>query len=304
MKQTTRREKILVYGKWKQGKSSLWLDIMQSSYRAGLDIHFYIIDTDRAYYKMIEEMDIDYEAEGYCTVYEPDNFDELMAASRDIRGKAGEGDWVILDMLNYPWEEAQAHYTRGVFGEELDNYFLEMRRQVVAAGGNDARSFGGYEGTDWNFITRIYKEFETPLTMKGRWNVFGVTEARKMDSRDDDPEKVKQYKVVSGHVPVGQKGIGHRFDSVFWMRMRANGDRELIMVGDRGRQRTLWTPRDSNIIRIGDPGTSFTRRYLQDIVGWERSKKKAKSKKDKENVTVSAPKGASKTTSSAPKRKK
>lgn len=276
MKQTTRREKILVYGSYKIGKSSLWLDILQASYEAGLKIHFYVIDTDRAYSKMMEEMPVDYEAEGYLTLYEPDNFSELMEASVEIQANAGKGDWVIIDMLNYAWEEAQYYYTENVFGETPDNYFLAMRQEVVASGGKDARSFGGFEGTDWNFITKVYKRFETPLTMKGNWNVFAVTEQRKMDTRDDDPQKAKQYKGVQGHIPVGQKGIGHRFDTVFHMRQRVSGDRELHMVGDRGREKQggAWAELGTNVITIGEHPKSFTRRYLVDIAGWEKSKKK------------------------------
>ena len=297
MKQTTQREKILVYGSYKVGKSTLWLDIMQASYAAGLKIHFYLIDTDRAYSKMIEEMDVDYEAEGYLTVYLPDDFPELMEASMEIRELAGKGDWVVIDMLNYPWTETQDYYTEKVFGETPDNYFLAMREQVVAKKGNDARSFGGFEGTDWNFITKTYKQWETPLTMKGDWNVFAVTEARKMDSRDDDPEKAKTYKEVSGHIPVGQKGIGHRFDTVFHMRQRVNGDRELHMVGDRGREKEggAWAELGTNVITIGEYPKGFTRRYLVDIAGWERGKKKK---------AKSAPKPRSKPGTSAPARRR
>ena len=284
MKQTTQREKILVYGSYKVGKSSLWLDIMQASYQAGLKIHFYLIDTDRAYSKMVEEMDVDYEAEGYLTVYLPDDFSELMDASTEIRGLAGKGDWVIIDMLNYAWTEAQDFYTEKVFGETPDNYFLAMREQVVSSKGKDARSFGGFEGTDWNFITKTYKQWEIPLTMKGDWNVFAVTEARKMDARDDDPEKAKTYKEVSGHIPVGQKGIGHRFDTVFHMRQRVSGTRELHMVGDRGREKEggAWDQLGTNVITIGEYPKGFTRRYLVDIAGWERKKKKPQEKKPRE----------------------
>ena len=297
MRQTTRREKILIYGSYKIGKSSQWLDILQASYEARLGNHFFLVDTDRAYSKMMEEMHVDYEAEGYVTLYEPDDFSELMDASREIRGNAGKGDWVILDMLNYPWEEAQYYYTEKVFGEEPDNYFLAMRQQVVASGGKDARSFGGFEGNDWNFITKVYKQFETPLTMRGDWNVFGVTEQRKMDARDDDPEKAKQYKGVQGHIPVGQKGIGHRFDTVFHMRQRVSGDRELHMVGDRGREKEggAWAELGTNVITVGEYPKGFTRRYLVDIAGWEKGKKKK---------AKSAPKKGSKPSFGAPTRRK
>jgi hypothetical protein len=288
--QTTRRERILVYGSFKLGKSFCWLDIADSLHRSGNRTpHFYVIDTDFGVEKMLDEGFGHLEDDNMLTLYNPLDFEELMVASREIRKKAVRGDWVVIDMASYPWAEAQAFYTRGVFGDEPDNYFIQMRQEVVAKDGKDKRAYGGYEGTDWGYITKVYKEFELPLTMKGQWNVFAVSEESKLDAdRGASPEQVKLYKNVGGMAPAGQKGLGHRFDTVLRMTKRANGQRQITMVGDRGREHRVWERMESRTLNIDEPPNAFAQRYLVDIAGWEQGKTPKKGKKARDEAVVSA----------------
>ena len=274
--QTTRREKILVFGSFKTGKSFLWLDLANTYWKSGnLEPTFYVIDTDFGVGKMLDEGYQHLEDDGMLKVYNPMDFTELMEASRDIYKKAKRGDWIVIDMINYPWEEAQTFYTNNVFGDNMENYFVQMRKEVVAKDGHDKRSYGGYEGTDWGFITKIYKQFEFPLTMKSLANVFGVTEERKLDGgRGDSPDKLKQFKAAGGMAPVGQKGIGHRFDTIARMTRRTNGQRQLTIVGDKGREESYWAKQDNTIINIDEPPRVFARRYLVDVAGWTDGEKK------------------------------
>lgn len=276
--QTTRRERILLYGSFKLGKSTCWFDIADTYHRTGnMKPKFYVIDTDFGAGKLLDEGYQHLEDDGMVTIYNPMDFGDLLRVSKEIFKKAKQGDWIVIDMLSYPWAEAQAFYTEGVFGEDPENYFLQMRKEVVAKDGHDKRAYGGFEGTDWNFITKIYKQFEFPLSMKSPANVFAVTEERKLDTdRGDTTDKLKQYKNVGGMAPVGQKGIGHRFDTVLRMTQRVNGQRQITMAGDRGRQRTVWTEHGSNTIDISDGKKGFARRYLVDVVGWKLKDKKGR----------------------------
>ena len=274
--QTTRRERILLYGSFKLGKSTCWLDIADAYYKAdSTDIHFYVIDTDFGVEKMLDE--------GYghlqdmLTIYQPLDFGELLTASKEISKQAGRGDWIIIDMLSYPWTMAQEYYIAGVFGDEPENYFLQMRKEVVAKDGKDKRAYGGHEGTDWNFITKIYRQFEFPLSMRSKANIFAVSEEKKLDAdRGASPEMVKMFKNVGLMAPAGQKGIGHRFDTVLRMTMRTNGQREITMVGDRGKNRgETWEDRGSRTIKIGGDSGGFAKEYLVKVAGWKRKKKQA-----------------------------
>ncbi len=276
--QTTRRERILVYGSFKLGKSTCWLDIADNYHRAGNpnDVKFYVIDTDFGVAKMLDE---GYgHLESMMTVYTPNDFSELLSASKEISKAAGQGDWIVIDMLSYPWAMAQEYYIEGVFGDEPENYFIQMRKEVVAKAGKDKRSFGGVEGTDWTFITKVYKRFEFPLSMRSNANIFAVCEEKKLDAdRGATTEQLKQYKNVNRMMPAGQKGIGHRFDTILRMTMRANGQRELTVAGDRGMNRgKVWDDRGSNTIKIGSKKRDgFAHAYLVEIAGWDGSKDKA-----------------------------
>ncbi len=275
-RQTTRRERILLYGSFKIGKSSCWLDIANAYYKAGnTNVQFYIVDTDFGVGKLLDEGYGHLEDAGMLNVYTPMDFTEMLADSKEISKKARKGDWIILDMIEYGWSEAQQFYIQGVFGDDPENYFLQMRKEVVAKGGKDKRAYGGFEGTDWNFISKIYMRWEFPMSMKSPANVLAVSSERKLDAdRGDSTDKLKQYKAVGGMAPVGQKGIGHRFDTVLRMTMRANGQRQITMAGDRGRQKTVWAERGSNTIDIGEGKRGFARAYLVDVVGWEYGKEK------------------------------
>ena len=286
--QTTSRERFLLFGQYKIGKSTIWLDIADAYYQSWdgkkeKDLpRFYVIDTDFSAEKMFEEgyqhlIDV-----GMVTIYTPHKFEQLQKDGKEIFNSAKKGDWIVIDMLTYPWAMAQDFYTRGVYGKEPENYFLQMRKEVVAKGGKDKRAYGGHEGTDWGFITKIYKQWEMDLTMYSPANVFAVCEERKLDvNRGASADQVKRFKAVGGMEPVGQKGIGHRLDTVLRMTQRANGQRQVTLAGERGKQRgQVWVDRGSVVLDIGGAGEKhgrgFTEQYLVEIAGWTMGKEKSR----------------------------
>jgi len=293
--QTSRRERILIYGSYKLGKSSCWVDIANLYYKSGnTDVRFYVIDTDFGAGKLLDEGYQHLVDVGILNIYNPLDFSEMLADSKEIYRKARKGDWIVIDMIEYGWTEAQQFYIQGVFGDEPENYFLQMRKEVVAKGGKDKRAYGGFEGTDWNFVSKIYTQWEFPLTMKSQANVFAIASERKLDAdRGDSTDKLKQYKAVGGMAPVGQKGIGHRFDTVLRMSKRANGQRQITMAGDRGREETNWGERGSSVINIGRGKKGFARAYLVDVAEWTYEKEKSGKKATKASEKKSG-KGAAK----------
>jgi len=286
-------ERILIYGSFGTGKSFCWVDIAQTHYEAGqLDRTMYAIDTDYGWPKMADEGYGHLEDDGMLVTYHPVDFPELMAASKEISKRAGPGDWVVIDMLSYAWVEAQSYYINNVYGDEPEDYWTTMRAEVVEKGGHDPRSYGGHEGTDWGYITKIYKQFELPLTMKTQAHVLAITEERKLDeNRGDEGAKIKQFKPANKMAPVGQKGIGHRFDTIFRMTQRASGGRMLTMVKDRGREGTnkAWDRDDGRSLTIHEPPKAFATSYLVRVAGWsspsqpKSAKKKSKGKGKKKS---------------------
>jgi hypothetical protein len=281
---TPRREKILVSGPQKVGKSSLWLDIIRIAYEKGYKGKFYLVDNDNTWEDYVSEYGA-FEDEGLLKVYQPWDLEDALKARTEIVKKIktyGSGsnkirDWIILDMLDWFWTEAEVMYINRVHGDEPEDYFLSMRREVKDAGGKHGASFGGQEGTDWGFITKVYKQFEVPLVMKSQAHVISISSEKKLDeNRGASPEEIAQHKHVSGMKAAGQKGIGHRHSTIMRMIMRRDGRRQLTMIGDRVRQEKVWPEKvGSRTVDVEDwPKGGFVRAYLKKVAGWTTLKEK------------------------------
>ncbi len=274
-------ERQLIYGGEKVGKSTCWADMIMNAQKHGFDGKFYLIDTDHTWNKMADMWFPKAEKSGLVEVAQPFDLREALVVSKEVSRAAKKGDVIIIDMLDWAWDEAQYLYINEVMGEEPEDYFLAMRAEVKKAedaGKGHAAQFGGHEGMDWTFITKVYKRFELPLTMKTRAHTIGITSERKLDvNRGATTDQIKRYKIANGMAPVGQKGIGYRFDTILRMLKRANGDRQMVMVGDRARE-DLWEEVvGSRTIDIGDfPNRAFVRQYLRRIGGWEVRQRKGK----------------------------
>jgi hypothetical protein len=271
------RERILGYGDFGVGKSMMWLDIATAL--ASSKHHMYLIDSDNAWEKAAVEGWGWLEDDGVLKVYEAFDFTEAYAASLEIRKKARRGDWVAIDMMDMMWEYPQVHYINESIGQDPVDYFTQMRREVKEAerkGRGHKAQFGGQEGMDWTFITKIYKQFETPLTMKTRAHIIGVTGEKKLDeNRGASKEALKRFSMTGlGKMgPAGQKGIGHRFDTILRITQKNDGTRQMTMAKDRNREH-LWLDEDGKG-RTRDIGThprAFHKAYLRDVVGWTREK--------------------------------
>jgi len=273
-------ERPLIYGTEKVGKSTCWWDWTVTLLKRGFDGTVFIMDTDKTYNKMADNLpgrDLVEKArkKDQVRLYQPFEMREALGYSKEIQADAKRHDLIVIDMLDWGWDEAQYLYIREVHGEDPDEYFLKMRRAVKEARersdgkkGHKAE-FGGQEGTDWTFITKVYKMWELPLTMRTHADVIGVTSEKQLDeNRGATPEDLKKYRVASGRAPAGQKGIGHRFDSVMRMTKRSNGQRQLTMIGDRGRE-GIWAEKvGGRTLNIDDMPRAFAKRYLKDVAGW------------------------------------
>lgn len=272
-------ERILIYGEEKIGKSFCWIDVAERLYRTEADAVMHVLDTDSTWDAMYDA-GYDYlEDSGIVVPYHPVDMDEALDMSMEIYKVARPvQDWVVIDMADWFWDEAQTLYIRNVHGRRPANYFLEMRKEVKEAEsrkkGHKAQ-FGGQEGMDWNFITKVYKDFEELLTEKSRAHKLVVTSAKKLDeNRGASPQDIKRYKKVGGMKPAGQKGIGHRSNTLLRMQQRSTGKRQIVMVGDRGRENRQWvevvgkTTIDIPELDPDEGGMAFAEMYLTQVAGW------------------------------------
>jgi len=235
-------ERILLFGAPGSGKSTAALSIAAACPEA----HILVLDTDRAYRRMLLGRDL-------ANVHVTDGYEWphygawLTSAAKD----AGPGDWIVIDSIDTAWDAVQAGYIESVFGVAMDDFFLQARK---AARMQDPKGLDGWK--DWSVINRMYSAWMDRLVHGTRCHVLATAKVDALERTD-----AKEAKFMFGPLgmkPKGQKSLSHAFHSVLFLAQEQAGEYSITTAGkDRERQRFAATP-----LR------SFAVQYLVGKAGW------------------------------------
>ncbi len=265
-------ERLLLYGGPGQGKSGCWIDIAQKMYESGNPGKVVVIDTDNAVEAMFGE---GYDHLEKIVIPLPcfDWTDLRNAQSEIINMDLGYEDWLVHDMISFPYTEVRRHYTELVHGKDIEEYLIETATLISMAKAEKQgheRQFGDYNTADWVHMGKIYLNYEVPLTLRMKCHVMAIAEEREVDAnRGAKPDQVKRYKKVGAFKPYVNNTAEHRFRSV--LRVKAPGDHfELMMAKDRYRQERWVEEAKRNTLDIGDMNEDggFVNAYLIPIAKW------------------------------------
>ena len=179
-------------------------------------------------------------------------------------------DWVIVDMADEAWTTVQSYFVEQVFGEDIGDYFLSVRKQLQERGGKSKVS--GKEATslmpeglsgwiDWVVINKLYNDWIKPIIYQVPCNVYATTKVDKLDRNSKDVEMTMLFGDL-GIKPSGQKRLGHQMHSVFLLIPGA--DKWFITTAkDRGGRDYFKKT----------PLVSFYKQYLVAKAGWSIPKK-------------------------------
>jgi len=131
-------------------------------------------------------------------------------------------DWIIVDKANAAWDTVQRYFTESVFGEDIGDYFLEMRRLVEQRGGKGKdgkiatsiarEAFDGWK--DWGVINKLYFDWVHPIVYRVNCHVYVTTDVEKMDRGEKDTELLTLFGDF-GLRPSGQKKLGGQMHTIF-----------------------------------------------------------------------------------------
>ena len=131
-------------------------------------------------------------------------------------------DWVVVDKANNAWDTVQRYFTSEVFGEDMGDYFLEMRKLVEQRGGKGKdgkavtsiarEAFEGWK--DWGVINKLYFDWIHPIVYRIHCHVYAATDVEKMDRGEKDTELLTLFGDF-GLRPSGQKKLGGQMHTVF-----------------------------------------------------------------------------------------
>lgn len=237
------REKILIFGGPKVGKSTSWLSIAAMAAESESDAHFHVIDTDEAVPALL--LGEKYKGLSNVTVYPAIEWSEYRDAGRKVFEAAGPGDWVIIDFIDKAWKAVQSWFTQEVHGMEIAEFMLKQR--LAGKSGWDL-----YREIDWNVVNPEYDAFAKPFLLRSKANLLVVCEETVVGTEDESAKK----QMFSQVKPTGQKSLPYQVRSILRLERVIRG-RLLTTIGDRERPELDREEYDS-----------FAWTYLCQTAGW------------------------------------
>jgi hypothetical protein len=282
-------ERILAMGISGSGKTYNWLKLARRLKQTGAK--FRVIDTDNAINYMLDTQFQDLIPENGGNVYVWEAFDwpeykrgikwikqdgltkeELSSIDKYLKlaytTPIAPKDWVSLDMADNAWNRVQNHFIESVFGEDMGEYFLQIRKEVEKKGGmgKDGKTMASVAKEamdgwkDWPVVNKLYDSFMLPIIYRVKCNVYMTTSVSEIDKKEKDAELLRLFGDL-GLRPAGQKKIGHQAHTIFLM-VPGKSNWYIQTVKDRaGRSYYPSKPRTKL--------TDFYNQYLVMKAGWD-----------------------------------
>lgn len=263
-------ERILLFGVGGVGKSKAALDIA----RKLPHVTMYLWDNDFSAERLLSTSHKDVadrdpvdvpdddlgEAWGNVVVRNGDveDWDEVLTWLAAVREHCNRDDWCVVDSASPTWPSVQAWFTEQVHGEDIAEYFLEVRKKKNEAK-EQKKTLGALDGwMDWPVINKQYNKFYRALLNVGCNWLLTCEQGR---VSDDDDKDVKGLFGPYGVKPQGQKSVGHKPSTVLLLTKSRVGEYHMTTIKDRGRGEVE-----------DEPWEDFAKDYLGGIGGWKMRK--------------------------------
>lgn len=250
---THRREKILAYGQFNSGKSSMTLSLAQWRADTGADWHIHLADTEGAWEAMDNGLYGDFV---HVTPLDVEDYAPWITWVRDTKKNAGPDDWVIVD-VHRAWDASEVHY----FGPlNILAQIHEANQKSIETAGKEGKPMGGAYGSKWGVRRRWYEAFHLPLTSMP---CHTIAMAHADELREYHNQDVRDtYKV--GWKPEGPDDLPNLFHTVLFCA-QAGGEWVYTTVREKGPVgRTRKLLKGAVVDREG----GFVQGYLLGVAGW------------------------------------
>jgi len=237
-------ERILAMGITGSGKSYQWLKIAQVLKPTGAKFRCLDTDNDIDYMLRTQFQDLLPENGGNVYVHPAFNWPEYEKGVKWVQQEkltqeqlskmnkhlvtayntpVKKMDWVVVDKINNAWSTVQRYFTSEVFGEDMGEYFLQVRREMqtgirkTAKGGMPSSPImEGFDGwKDWSVINKLYDDWILPIIHRVQCHVYAATDVTPLDRKTDkDPIVINVFGDI-GVKAAGQKALGGQHHSIF-----------------------------------------------------------------------------------------
>lgn len=257
---TPRLEKILVCGEADSGKSSTWVSIAHWIVKTKSTAKVRVLDTDQAWDAMYDPT-----IESAVEVVSSDRSecDSWPGIMQSFKKKAEPNDWVVIDMIDEPYEAAKGVFWQAKEGSSLAEVYL---RNVTT----DGFDMGGGYGRNWDAINRVYEDMVGPF-FSAPCHKLACTPAQEVwtDKQGLAANKNDQMYVQFKYKPRGATRLAHKFHSIILAQKVPSGRgaewlyttmKERGPIGLPAREKLLGVEISANLGFVGG--------YLMKVAGW------------------------------------
>ena len=255
-----RREKVLIVGDANSGKSSAWVSIAHWLAKTKSDAKVRVLDTDQAWEAMYDST---IEPVVEVVSSDKDNAEEWPEIMRSFKKRSQPDDWLVVDMIDQPWEAARQWFWKTKEGDSLAEVYLRQ-----ASGENV--DIGGAYGRNWDVINKIYDDIVHPF-FSAPCHKLACTPAQEIwtDKQGLAPNKNDQEWVKFKYKPRGQNRLAHGFHTILLaQRIPSGRDSEWVMTTMKERGPIGLAKREELRGENVTANMGFVGAYLTKVAGW------------------------------------
>lgn len=184
----------------------------------------------------------------YCGVggnlypYPSLTWNESSAATASILASCTREDWVVIDVVNRIYEQAQNLWAAAKQHSTVEDRLIQARLENPKS---QEASFGGFDPGDWNTIQRIHNTIINPLYLGSQANLLFLSHIRAVNEHQETREGLLLFDAI-GMEPNCANALKSLMDTIviLWSRYRIPRDERKRRVGSAYVERFMTIPKD------------------------------------------------------------
>ena len=286
------RNKWLVWGDWKHGKTSFAVSVISWWKERGYDpstCRLVFIDCDDGLVPLIEKGVVPEEYLDSIQYYLCRNFREIEEVTKKeielLRGVASEHGaeraWLVVDNMQAVWEWARDHYALMTYGKMETEVAAEKRHEAIIS--NDGKTAPTFSPrNDYGIINPIHNNWADQIKFSGISFMWLAPQKSVKENFFDENEVPEQ-------MPAGQKGNPGRVDHIIrvWRTERSGvkGDAKYDYFAD------IVSSRKIAVRKIPSPSYSLLRSIVrgEHPISQQAQQPEPETPKLKKKVTLASP---------------
>lgn len=264
------RERIMLFGPPKVGKTHQFLTIARHHKELGSDAKFYAISTDTSFEVLM--MNPEFQELDNVIWEDAVHFQDYVELARKFTAQMEPHDWLTVDLMSDAWSAVQDEYARVQTKHAGGN--IEDVGDLWATGSDGGEKYP-IAGWEWGMPNARYRILANNILLRCPGHLLLVYGQKEMlgESGSGKTAEKKNVKEMFGHLgvkPNGQKDDPFRYHTVIAVDSAGPNQQQMATAGERwGYRKRLGKAMSNGQVRLA-PIEDFFDDYLVEIAGWTK----------------------------------